>query len=99
MIFLQNTTIITTTTQTPQITTTTTQTPSSHSQSFSVSVYECLTQRLVLRNSLQDGPLLGDITNGPLSQTSATQTKNVAKQQRKQHHAIKVKGWRKDVSQ
>ena len=47
------------------------------SQSLSVSINECLAERLVLRDGLEDGAFLGHIAYGPLAKTGAAQTEDV----------------------
>ena len=46
-------------------------------QSLSVSIDQCLAERLVLRNGLENGAFLCDVADGPLPKPSATQTEDI----------------------
>ena len=46
-------------------------------QSLSVAINECLTERLVLRDGLENGAFLRHVAYGPLPQASAAQTEDV----------------------
>ena len=46
-------------------------------QSLSGSINQCLTERLILRDCLEDGPLGGDIADCPLAHTGTAQPEQV----------------------
>lgn len=48
-----------------------------HLQSFPAAVDECLEERLVVGDGLQDVSITGDVADGPLAEPRATQSKDI----------------------
>lgn len=49
----------------------------SYLQAFPEAVNQCLKKRFVVRDGLKNVPICSDISNGPLTKSGATQSKNV----------------------
>lgn len=54
-----------------------------HSQALLVPVDQGLEQGLVLRDGLQDAPVLGHVADGPLAQPGAAESENIAGKERR----------------